>query len=259
MHRAALLPRLAHVSTVLAAIAVPLVGWFVGGWSGATTLVVYWAETLAICVFAWARVRAHQRLAPRRGHYRYQAPSSSKGGKPSPFAPGFLLTAGLFSFAHGVFMAAIIFLLYRNGFRDVAEIDWRSVGLGCLSVVGFLLLDFLVDLPTLREWTFRDVELVANRGLSRVVVIHLTLILGLAGVAVTDAPDTLFGVFVVLKALTSLSWALPQWEPKQPPKWLSRVLNRVPNVHPGERFEDFWASENAAELKRREANEKPWP
>lgn len=257
MHRTALLPRLAHVTTVLAAIAVPLVGWFVGGWSGATTLVVYWAETLAICVFAWARVVAHQRLAPRRGHYRYQAPGP-KSGKPSSFASGFLLTAGVFSFAHGVFMAAIIFLLHRNGYREIAEIDWRSVGLGCLSVVAFLLLDFLVDLPTLREWSFRDVELTANRGLSRVVVIHLTLILGLAGVAVTDAPDTLFGVFVVLKALTSLSWALPQWEPKTPPKWMSRVLNRVPNVRPGERFEDFWAKENTAELNRRERNDEPW-
>ena len=41
----------------------------------------------------------------------------------------------------------------------------------------------------------------ANQGISRVAVVHLTLIVGMAGIALTDAPEALFGVFVVLKTL----------------------------------------------------------
>jgi hypothetical protein len=36
------------------------------------------------------------------------------------------------------------------------------------------------------------------------------------------------------------------------------MMNRVPNVHPGERFEDFWAEDRADEAQRRERNERAW-
>jgi hypothetical protein len=88
--------------------------------------------------------------------------------------------------------------------------------------------------------------------------VHLTLIFGLLGVALTGAPSALFGVFVVLKTMYALSMTLPQWEPVTPPKWLSSVMNRLPNVHPGKRFEDLWVKDRADEAKRRDRNEEPW-
>jgi hypothetical protein len=51
---------------------------------------------------------------------------------------------------------------------------------------------------------------------------------------------------------------VPQWEPAVAPKWLSNIMNRVPNVHPGKKFEDFWAKDRADERTRRERNETPW-
>jgi hypothetical protein len=82
-------------------------------------------------------------------------------------------------------------------------------------------------------------------------------VLGLFGAAMTDI-SALFGVFVVLKTLSQLSMALPQWEPATPPNWLSRVMNRLPSVHPGQRFEDQWAKDRADEAERRDSNEQPW-
>ena len=152
----------------------------------------------------------------------------------------------------------MIFLIGRNADPELAEINWRSVGYACLAVLIFLCADFAVDLVTLRRWSFWQIEQTAQRGLSRVVVVHLTLIFGLLGVAITGASDALFGIFVVLKSMASLSFVLPQWEPSQPPPWLSRVMNRVPNVHAGERFEDFWTKDRADERARRERNEQPW-
>lgn len=135
---------------------------------------------------------------------------------------------------------------------------WRSVGFGCLIVFAFLVVDFTVDLASLRRWSFRRLEQLANRGLSRVIVVHVTLIFGFIAIALTDAPTSFFGVFVVLKTLAALSFVVPQYEPARAPRSLSNLMNRVPNVHPGERFEDFWAEDRKHEMTRRERNERPW-
>jgi hypothetical protein len=251
--------RVIQLPAQLALIAIPVVGWFAQDWSGATTLAVYWFETVAACLFIAARVLLQQRWAPRHGHFQYDAPSTDRrSGSTSSFVSGFLVVTMAFSAAHAVFLGVILLLLSHNGKAGFAVVDWRSVALGCLGVVAFLALDFLVDLSTLRRWSFWQMERLANRGLSRVIVVHLTLIFGFVAIAVTDAPDAFFGVFVVLKTMAALSSAFPQWEPAAPPRWLSRLMNRMPNVHPGERFEDFWAKDRADEAARREKNERPW-
>ena len=244
---------------LVAVIAVPVVGWFVEDWSGATTLAVYWFENVAVCAFIVARALLHQRWSPRLGHFRYRGASTNgRSSRTSSFVGGFAVVSLAFCAAHAVFLGVLVLLLQKNAYDGMAHIDWSSVGRGCCYVLAFLAADFVFDLFSLRRWSFLQLEELANHGLSRVIVVHLTLILGFAGIAFTGAPDALFGVFVVLKTMAALSTALPQWEPKTAPKWLSRLMNRVPNVKPGERFEDFWAEDRADELARRERNEQPW-
>ncbi|PRC45239.1 hypothetical protein C6A85_96160 [Mycobacterium sp. ITM-2017-0098] len=251
--------RIAHVLAALAVIAVPAIGWFVEGWSGATTLVVYWFETLVGSLLIAVRILVHRRLTPRRGHYKYEASTTNRRSPhSSSFVTGFLITSLVFTAAHGVFLGVIIFLLGRNGQPELSDINWRSAGYGCLIVLAFLCADMLVDLTTLRRWSFWQIEQTAQRGFSRVVVVHLTLIFGMFGIAITGASSALFGVFVVLKSVAALSFVVPQWEPTKPPERMSRLLNRVPNMRPGERFEDFWVKDRADERARRERNERPW-
>ena len=248
--------RIVHLLTLLAVNAIPAAGWFTAGWSAGTTLVVYWFETFAACAFVSARIVAHQHMSPRRGHVRYQAPKSNRQRSQTSFLQGFLVTSLVFSAAHGLFLGVILFMLDRNGQGDLAGVEWQSVKLGSLYVLIALAIDFVVDLPGLRRWSFLQIEQTANRSLGRVAVVHLTLVLGMFGAAMTDA-SALFGVFVVLKTLYALSMALPQWEPAAAPKWLSRLMNRLPNVHPGQRFEDMWAKDRADEAERRERNDQP--
>jgi Family of unknown function (DUF6498) len=250
--------RIVHLLTLLAVNAVPAAGWFVEGWAAGTTLIVYWFETVAACLFASAQIAAHQRLSPRRGHFRYQAPNTGRYGSQTSFVKGFLVTSLAFCAAHGIFVGVVLFILSHTGERGVAEVDWRDVGLGCVSVLVFLTIDFAVDLLHLRQWPFLRIEQTAYRGLGRVVVVHLTIIFGLFGIAMTGGPSALFGVFVALKTLYALSTALPQWEPTRPPKWLSRAMNRLPNVRPEETFEEAWVKDRADEAERRERNEQPW-
>ena len=251
--------RVLHILIALSVIAVPVIGWFVGGWSGATTLAVYWFETVASCLLVSARALLHQSWTPLYGHFRY---SSAQAGRSRPqrssFVGGFTVVSMAFCAVHAVFLGAILILLHRNEQSALVDIEWRSVGFGCLLVFGFLIVDFAVDLLSLRRWSFWRLERLANRGLSRVVVVHMTLILGFVAIALTDAPDAFFGVFVVLKTLAALSFVVPQYEPAAAPAWLSTLMNRVPNVHPGERFEDFWAKDRKDESSRRERNERPW-
>ncbi|MDT5198284.1 MAG: hypothetical protein QOF88_6921 [Mycobacterium sp.] len=246
-----------HLLTLLAVNAVPAAGWFVEGWSAGTTLVVYWFENVAVCLFVAARIVANRRWSPRRGHFEYQAPKSDRRGAQTSFLSGFLVTSLVFSAAHGVFLGVVLFMLNHNDQSAVAAVDWHHVGSGCVRVLLILAIDFVVDLPGLRRWSFWQIEQTANRSLGRIAVVHLTLVLGMLGAAMTDA-SALFGVFVVLKTLYALSMALPQWEPTTPPKWLSRVMNRLPNVHQGEGFEESWADERADEAERRDENERPW-
>lgn len=243
----------------LGVIAIPALGWFTLHWSGATTLVVYWVENVATCLLVTARIAVHRRWTPKYGHFRYGAPQAN-GSANQSFLAGFALISLAFCAAHGIFLGAILGLLAHNRAPalQLLDLNWRSIGWGCLCVLLFLTLDFLLDLTNLRRWSFRDVEEIANIGLGRIMVVHLTLLLGFAGIAATDAPSTLFGVFVVLKTLAALSAVVPQWEPERPPRWLSNLMNRVPNVHPGERFEDFWVQDQARERERQRRNEQPW-
>jgi hypothetical protein len=251
--------RIIHLLSLVAVIAIPALGWFAADWSGGTTLVVYWFETLAGCVLISARILLHRRWAPTRGHFKYQAPSSDRrSSQTASFLSGFSVTSFAFCAAHALFLAAVLLLLPLDHNEEIAQVDWRSVRFGCLTVLAFLGLDFLVDLISLRRWPFWDIEQLANQGLGRIVVVHLTLIFGFIGIAATDAPDALFGIFVALKTLSALSWALPLWAPKTPPNWLSRMMNRVPGVRPGESFEESWAKDQAAETKRRAQNEQTW-
>ncbi|BBZ55924.1 DUF6498-containing protein [Mycolicibacterium phocaicum] len=249
----------AHLLTLVAANAIPAVGWFTQEWSAATTLIVYWFETVAGLLFIYARGVLQQRWNPRRGHFRYEAPQS-KGpqGKPGSFIKGFFFINAVFCAAHGVFIAVILLILTHNGNAELVGLDWRAAGIGCLQMLVIVAVDFLVDVPYLRRWSFGLLEQTANRSFGRVGVVHLALIFGIFAAAVTNSPARMFGVFVVLKTLYSLASALPMYEPATPPKWLSRAMNRIRREPEGQRFEDMWVKDQAAEVRRRTRNDEVW-
>lgn len=258
----------AHLLTLIAANAIPAVGWFTQEWSAATTLIVYWFETVVGLLFIYARGVLQQRWNPRRGHFRYEPPQSkgtarTRGAieakaKPASFIKGFFFINAVFCAAHGVFIAVILLILTHNGNAELVGLDWRSAGFGCLQMLVIVVIDFLVDVPYLRRWSFGVLEQTANRSFGRVGVVHLALIFGIFAAAVTNSPAGMFGVFVVLKTLYSLSTALPMYEPATPPAWLNRLMNRLRREPEGERFEDAWVKDQAAEARRRVRNDEVW-
>lgn len=68
---------------------VPLGGFFVGGWSPATLLAVYWFENLFGSLLIAARIGLHWRLTRKRGHYQGRVdaqPRRSGYGRPGGVA-----------------------------------------------------------------------------------------------------------------------------------------------------------------------------
>jgi len=249
--------QLARLLSSLGLNAVPAAGWFLGDWSAGTTLAVYWFENVAASLLIAARIFLHRRVAPKKGHWHYQPREGANRGAGGPYLGSFLQTSLIFSGAHGFFLAMFVFVLTANGHGAEIGLNGREVLGGCGLVSIFLVGDFLADLRGLRNRPFAWVERLADANLGRVVVVHLSIIFGVAAAAFTGANRSFFSAFLVLKTMADLASRLPQWNPETPPAWLCRVMERLPNVHPGETFEQFWVADKAKEIARREANEQP--
>jgi hypothetical protein len=98
-----------------------------------------------------------------------------------------------------------------------------------MAIACFQLIDFAFDLVGLRARPFAWIEQVGNVTFSRVLVTHFTILIGMAVAMFTAVDRHFFGVFIFLKTLLNVSAALPQYQPKTPPRWLSGLMDRVPD------------------------------
>ena len=251
--------RVRALLTALGLNAVPAFGWFIGEWSAGTTLLLYWLETLIGTVLVAARIVIHRHLRPSKGHWDYRAPQGQNTSprKRSTFLTSFLIPAVAFSLFHGVFLGVIGFMMISKHHSPEAQIDVNALLAGLLGVSVFQLADFVFDLVWLRTQPFAWMERLGNLTISRVLVIHLTIIGGMAAVMFTGANRNFFGVFIVLKTMLNLSLVVPQYQPKTPPRWLSSLMDRVPGKKMKDaNFAEFWKRTDAEETARIARNEQ---
>ncbi len=197
-----------------------------------------------------------------RAFRKYVAKAEAKRGPSGTYLSAFLPISLIFSAAHGIFLAVIIGMLTAKGKGDLVGLDWRSLGIGCGLLLVLLTLDFLLDLPGLKNKTFFWIEQKADANMARVAVVHLVIIFGMFAVAMTGSNQALFAVFVVLKTMCDLSTVLPQWNPEEPPpKMALQTHGQGPERQraQGLTFAEFWRKDKQEEIARRLANEKPWP
>jgi hypothetical protein len=253
-----------HIRSILTALginAVPAAGWFFADWSAATTLVVYWLETLIGTLLVAVRIVIHRRMRPTQGHWDYQAPPGHEPHKTrsgrSTYLASFLVPALVFTFAHGVFLAVFGLIVLSKTHSPEARIDTNQLLAGLIGVLVFQVIDFLMDVIWLRTQPFAWIERLGQISLSRVIVIHLTIIGGMAAVLLTGADRHFFGVFIFLKTMLNLSLVTPQWKPKTPPAWLSNVMDRIKSPkYKDTPFAEYWQKTDAQEASRIARNER---
>lgn len=256
--------RLAACIVVLLVNAVPVVGVLYHGWSVASVLVLYWFENLLVAACTCIRIAVHRRLTRKRGHWRDGQLGVSSDGKP---VRGGLLTeyatgAFVFTFAHGVFVAIIVFAL---GHEDADEPMWafslQQVGYGALVVAAMLIVELAFDLATIRSRSYAWMQEQARRRMGRVVILHVVIIFGLAAVVMTGSPLGIIFLLVGLKTLTELGTAAagertgdePAADslPQEPPGWVLKFADRF-GKHKGgaEAFRLQWKKDRLAEREK---------
>jgi len=214
---------------VVALNAIPIWGFTQDEWSPGTTLALYWIQgAIGIPVIA-VLIVAHRRLTHKRGHYKTRETGVTVNDKKvtaHSYLAAFLWTAVPFVVAHGIFLALILGVFWKDKFGGVSHDDLR-IGLKLLLMA--MSLSFAVDMFQLQRRPFAWIRGRADALMTRSLVIHMVIIFGMALAAFSDNnPAHFFNLFLVLKFLADLSTELPQWEPKQPPQALVKLSKKVP-------------------------------
>ena len=99
-------------------------------------------------------------------------------------------------------------------------------------------------------------EQLVERSRGRVVLIHLSILFGMAAMAFWETPRTFFIVFIALKTVSDLGWLLPQGKATpEPPAWITRI-GRLGKGKDGETFAGFWRHTHETEERTRQENEQ---
>ena len=252
--------RMRSFITALGLNAVPAAGWFFGEWSAGTMLVLYRLETLIGTLLVGIRIVIHRRLRPSKGHWNYQAPEGQQQQRTSnrsTYLSAFLVPALVFTFVHGVFLAALGAMMIANQHSPEAKVEVDHLLAGLMGIAIFQVIDFFIDVIWLRTRPFAWIERLGQVSLSRVIVIHLTIIGGMAAVMFTGANRNFFGVFIFLKTMLNLSLVIPQWKPKTPPAWLSSLMDRIGSPkYKNTSFTEYWKTTDDQEAARVARNER---
>lgn len=197
--------------------AVPLVGVLYFDWSALTVLVLYWIENVLIAIGTSIRIAVHRALTRKQG---YSAGRNRLGIKVNdkPVTSGllaeYMIAAFGFTAAHGVFVAGIAFIL-RENFPDTPmwRFSFEQVWHGALAIAVMLAAELAIDLTRIRRVSFAAMTDYARSRMTRVFVLHLTLIVGMFAMGMTNSPMGILYVLIALKTLVDLGGAYRQTPP----------------------------------------------
>ncbi len=252
--------RIRGFAALLGINAIPLAGVFVGGWSGATALSLYWWENLIGCVLVSIRLLLHRRWTRKRGYERLHLTLASRdgGGAPArPWKPGqrqrihrpgsfvreFAVAALAATVVHGLLLWFVVARVLER------SPDGEALRQAVLGVAALQLAVFLFDLRGLRQRPFAWVREQAQTTLNRVTLIHLFLIVG-TWVALKSETVTFFGPFAVLKGMADVGNLLARsgvnLDGPEAPGWLAATMERI---SPGRGFAQYWRELKAEERR----------
>jgi hypothetical protein len=196
--------------TVLAVLlnAVPLLGLFGLGWSPATTLVLYWCESVLGIAFVLARLVLHRALTHKRGYLRTVGGGDQKRRGRQPLDSWTFIASYLGSALVGIFVTALfyglmVFAVFGDG-RRVSPVD---LGQGLVATGAIFLLGLFLDARRINERPFSWARGVVERSLQRFGLLVIALLLGGMAFAFHHRPVVFYGVFVLCKLVADVDLA----------------------------------------------------
>jgi hypothetical protein len=162
-----------------------------------------------------------------------------------PYSVVFGLTATLACVVQGAFL---FFVLQQAGLLDAIRLLELQSGLRAIAVL--VALGFLIDLFGLRQRPFAWIDAISLRVLRRMLVVQAVIIIGFAAVGWFHAPQALLAGFALFKLLTDVGSQVPEYHPREAPRWMVRWL--------GAGFADHWRRERHQEDALAAAQEEPY-
>ncbi|MHB8891252.1 MAG: DUF6498-containing protein [Candidatus Limnocylindrales bacterium] len=210
------LRRVAHASPVaiallVAANLVPLVGVLSLGWELTTLVALYWLENGVVGVFAIGRILSAQgtETVSRRGASPV-APIPPAAIQLMALArfimvPFFLVHYGLFWVGHGVFVWVALPVMLAAAGAPVAGPDASVVMAAGVALLVSHGVSFIFNWFLAGEYRTSTPSREMMAPYARVVILHVTIVIGAFAVAILGAPIWAMVVMVVIKTVTDLS------------------------------------------------------
>jgi len=192
----------ASTGGLLAANAVPLVGVVLFGWNLHSLLVVYWLESGAVGAASVAKIRRAEgeddpQELPRMS-FNDRSVRSFVGRSNRAIAAFFVSHYGVFWVVHGVFV--LVFGTFPGfGLADPSVVAVAAVGLLAYHAVSYRV-NYLGD----DEYEHNGPVTLMVEPYRRVVVLHVTIVIGAFAIAMVGAPVGLLVVMVAVKTLLDL-------------------------------------------------------
>ena len=181
---------------------IPLYGVLTYGWNIHTLMILYWMENVIIGVFTVIKMLKAEGFADPRSYVKV-----SLNGKPmsyfshatsivkrSFFIPFFMMHFGTFTLVHGIFT---LILFYSP------EINWLGIGISFLSMIASHAMSYFTNFLGNQEYKKVSVEYLFVSPYPRVIVMHLTVILGAMFVLNNHTMYALV-LLIVLKTIADL-------------------------------------------------------
>jgi hypothetical protein len=214
---------------VLLANVVPVWGFAHENWSPGTTLALYWLQTVVAIATMSVLIVTHRRLTRKAGHVDGSIIMRDTKGKTTvrrgTYLQTFLLMAIPFTLAHGIFLGFLLGLVWKDAQGGVNPDDLRE---GVTAMLGVIGLGFAIDMFGVGRQSFAWLRFRATTVLQRTVLVHLVIVFGLAVAAFSDQDAAaFFVVFLAFKVAFDMLSELPTYDPKEPPAWIARLMNRL--------------------------------
>ncbi len=177
---------------------VPVFGVFFAGWDVGAIMAIYWLENVAIGILNALKI-----LLARAG------------GTPLPARAGmalfFCVHYGIFTLVHGVFVFAVFQKdgpFGGRGFSPFAALG--EYGLAFLALFGSHLFSFFVNYLGRGEFRDKNVMLVMIQPYGRIVILHVTIILGGFVTMALGSPKPVILLLVILKTMGDVFFHLKE-------------------------------------------------
>ena len=200
------------VVALLVANAIPLIGVLFLGWNVWTILTIYWLENGVVGIFNILKMARAEGPEPTgRAATLYNGrPVGTTAGAKATLIPFFIVHYGIFWVVHGIFVLTLPQFQAFGGESAGIRSDPVAIILVLIGLFISHAVSFRANYIGRGEYLRTSVSAQMNAPYGRLIVLHLTIIVGGLAIATTGAPSAAVLILVLLKTALDLGLHLAE-------------------------------------------------